>query len=65
MKVSPDSSLFTLNSTNEDWAGFQSLMQAGNMPQKDMILRIVASNSDPEAREMEIKKMGKSLHRDR
>ena len=60
MKVSPDSSLFTLNSTNEDWAGFQNLMQAGNMPQKDMILRIVASNSDPEAREMEIKKMGKA-----
>ena len=31
------------------------------MTQKDMILRIVASNSDPEARELEIKKMGKAF----
>ncbi|MBL0031294.1 MAG: hypothetical protein IPP27_03625 [Bacteroidetes bacterium] len=35
-------------------------MQNSDMPQKDMILRIVASNSDAEAREMEIKKMGKA-----
>jgi len=60
MKVSPDSSLFSTSATNEDWAGFQRLMSEGNMPQKDMILRIVASNSDPEARELEIKKMGKA-----
>lgn len=60
MKVSPDSSFFTKNQTNEDWGGFQQLMQQSNMSQKDMILRIVASNSDPEAREMEIKKMGKA-----
>jgi len=57
--VSADSSMFTRNVTNEDWGGFQRLMQESDMAQKDMILRIVASNSDPEAREMEIKKMGK------
>ena len=57
--VNADSSMFTRNVTNEDWAGFQALMQESNMEQKDMILRIVSSNSDPEAREMEIKKMGK------
>jgi hypothetical protein len=60
MTVSPDSSMFTRNVTNEDWGGFQTLMQESNMPQKDMVLRIVASNSDPDAREMEIKKMGKA-----
>ena len=60
MKVSADSSFFTSNTVNEDWAGFQSLMSASDMAQKDMILRIVASNSDAEAREMEIKKMGKA-----
>ena len=60
VKISADSSLFTLSTTNEDWAGFQTLMQASDMSQKDMILRIVASNSDVEAREMEIKKMGKA-----
>ncbi len=60
VKMSPDSSFFTQNTVNEDWAGFQTLMQASDMAQKDMILRIVASNSDVEAREMEIKKMGKA-----
>lgn len=60
VKISPDSSMFTKNVTNEDWAGFQQLMQESNMTQKDMILRIVASNTDAEAREMEIKKMGKA-----
>ena len=60
MSVSPDSSMFTRNVTNEDWGGFQTLMQESSMPQKDMILRVVSSNSDPEAREMEIIKMGKA-----
>lgn len=49
---------YTLNSTSEDWEGFKNEMQNSGMAQKDMILRIVSSNSDPEAREMEIKKMG-------
>jgi hypothetical protein len=49
-----------LSTNNEDWPGFQKLMGESDMAQKDMILRIVSSNSDPEAREMEIKKMGKA-----
>lgn len=60
MTVSPDSSLFSKSAANEDWSGFQRYMQESSMPQKDMILRIVASNTDAEAREMEIKKMGKA-----
>ena len=60
VKISADSSLFSRSTTNEDWAGFQRLMGESNMAQKDMILRIVASNSDADAREMEIKKMGKA-----
>jgi tetratricopeptide (TPR) repeat protein len=56
--VSADSSMFVRNTTNEDWGGFQQLMQESSLAQKDMVLRIVSSNSDPEAREMEIKKMG-------
>ena len=60
MKISPDSSFFATSNTNEDWGGFQQLMQSSDMAQKDMILRIVSSNSDAEAREMEIKKMGKA-----
>ena len=59
--INPDSSMFSRSTTNEDWGGFQQLMQESSLPQKDMILRIVASNSDPEARELEIKKMGKGF----
>lgn len=60
MTVKADSSIFSRTTTNEDWAGFQQLMQTSDMPQKDMILRIVASNADANAREVEIKKMGKA-----
>ena len=55
-----DSATVNLSTNNEDWPGFQKLMQESDMAQKDMILRIVASNSDVDAREMEIKKMGKA-----
>ena len=55
-----DSSFYSRSSTSEDWQGFQQLMQASDMSQKDMILRIVSSNTDVDAREMEIKKMGKA-----
>ncbi len=60
VSISPDSSMFARSATNEDWNGFQSLMSQSDMAQKDMILRIVASNTDVDAREMEIKKMGKA-----
>ncbi len=61
MQQGQDSSYYTRSSTSEDWQGFQQLMQSSSMPQKDMILRIVASNTDVDAREMEIKKMGKAF----
>ncbi len=56
-----DESFYSRSATSEDWQGFQQLMQASDMKQKDMILRIVASNTDPDARELEIKKMGKAF----
>ena len=55
-----DEAFYSRTATSEDWQGFQQLMQASDMKQKDMILRIVASNTDVDAREMEIKKMGKA-----
>ncbi len=54
-----DDAFYNLSSTSEDWQGFQQQMQSSDMAQKDMILRIVSSNTDADAREMEIKKMGK------
>lgn len=61
MQQGQDSSFYTRSSTSEDWQGFQQLMQSSNMSQKEMILRIVASNTDVDARELEIKKMGKAF----
>ena len=58
--VGLDSAFYTRSATSEDWQGFQQLMQSSDMSQKDMVLRIVASNTDPDAREIEIKKMGKA-----
>lgn len=60
MKNGADKAFYTINNTSEDWDGFRAQMEMSGMGQKDMILRIVASNSDPEAREMEIKKMGQA-----
>ncbi len=60
MKMKADSIAMNKSAVAEDWPGFQKLMQESDMGMKDVILRIVASNSDPEAREMEIKKMGKA-----
>lgn len=60
MKMKADSVAMNRSTNAEDWPGFQKLMQESDMSMKDVILRIVSSNSDPEAREMEIKKMGKA-----
>ncbi|MEO8087301.1 MAG: hypothetical protein ABI763_10800 [Bacteroidota bacterium] len=60
MKMKADSIAVNMSAVAEDWPGFQKLMEQSDMGMKDVILRIVASNSDPEAREMEIKKMGKA-----
>jgi Flp pilus assembly protein TadD/outer membrane protein OmpA-like peptidoglycan-associated protein len=55
-----DQAFYNLSSTSEDWQGFQQQLQSSDMGQKDVILRIVSSNTDADAREMEIKKMGKA-----
>ena len=41
--------------TAEDWEGFQQLVQASNIPDKDLILRVLSMYSDPDQREKEIK----------
>ena len=41
--------------TAEDWAGFQELVAASNIPDKDLILRVLSMYQDPEVREREIK----------
>ncbi|MBR3985481.1 MAG: tetratricopeptide repeat protein [Bacteroidaceae bacterium] len=41
--------------TAEDWEGFQELVAASNIPDKDLILRVLSMYKEPEVREREIK----------
>ena len=41
--------------TAEDWDGFQQLLQASNVQDKDIILRVLSMYQDPEEREKQIR----------
>ncbi len=41
--------------TAEDWDGFKKLMEASNIQDKNLVLRVLSMYSDPEQREREIK----------
>lgn len=43
--------------TAEDWDGFQKMMEASNIQDKDLILRVLSMYPDPEQREREIKNL--------
>ncbi|MFA6588994.1 MAG: hypothetical protein WCS66_01475 [Bacteroidales bacterium] len=43
--------------TAEDWDGFKKLLEASNVQDKALILRVLSMYSDPEQREAEIKKL--------
>ena len=45
------------NYTAQDWEGFQQLVQASNIQDKDVILRVLSMYKDPEEREQQIKNM--------
>ena len=45
------------NYTALDWEGFQQLVQASNIQDKDVILRVLSMYQDPEEREQQIKNM--------
>ena len=41
--------------TAEDWEGFKTLVSQSNLPDKELILRLLSMYSDPEEREQQIK----------
>lgn len=41
--------------TAQDWDGFQKLVQASSLPDKDLVLRVLSMYKDPQEREREIK----------
>jgi len=43
--------------TAEDWEGFQQLVNASSMQDKDLIIRVLSMYQDPEKREQEIKNL--------
>ncbi|HRG04064.1 MAG: tetratricopeptide repeat protein [Bacteroidia bacterium] len=47
--------------TAEDWDGFQKLMEASNIQDKDLILRVLSMYQDPEQREREIKNLASTF----
>lgn len=48
-----------LDSRNEDWDGFQTAVQASDIEDKELILRVLSMYSDPDVREKEIKNLSK------
>lgn len=52
-KVKDD--IFTYLTTAEDWDGFKKLMEASDIKDKELVLRVLSMYSDPVVREKEIK----------
>jgi len=46
-----------LNGKGEDWAGFKTLMEASDIKDKELIIRVLETESDLEKREQEIKNL--------
>jgi tetratricopeptide (TPR) repeat protein len=55
VKVDIGDDLLSLMATPEDWDGFKKLMEASDIKDKEMILRVLSMHSDPEVREQEIR----------
>jgi outer membrane protein OmpA-like peptidoglycan-associated protein len=49
----------SVQTTAEDWDGFQKLVQASDIQDKELILRVLSMYSDSEVREKEIKNLSK------
>ncbi len=47
----------TIEEKGEDWEGFQKIVKASNIEDKDLILRVLSMYSDPVIREREIRNM--------
>jgi len=59
-KIDTEDGFFGNNPKGEDWEGFQSLMRASNIEDKDLILRVLSMYNDKNRREEEIKNIAKT-----
>lgn len=53
----PVGTKFDINAMGEDWEGFKELVEKSNIPDKDLILQVLAMQKDPQVRDREIKNM--------
>jgi outer membrane protein OmpA-like peptidoglycan-associated protein len=58
-KKAPVTSPVNVSTIAEDWEGFQEMVAASTIQDKDLILRVLSMYSDPMVREREIKNMSK------
>lgn len=56
-KKAPIDAPVNVKSVGQDWEGFQELVAASQIEDKDLIIRVLSMYSDPEVRENEIKNM--------
>jgi len=56
-KLEVEESMLNTLSTPEDWEGFKAAMEASDIQDKEMILRVLSMHSDPVVREQEIKNL--------
>ena len=57
---SKDDAFYTLAGKGEDWAGFKQKMEASNIEDKQLIIRVLEMYSDPAKREAEIKNLSET-----
>ena len=59
-KVETPENFLTATYTPEDWEGFKKLVEESNIPDRDLIIRVLSMYSDPIVRENEIKNLSKA-----
>ena len=57
---SKDDAFYNLEGKGEDWAGFKQKMEASNIEDKQLIIRVLEMYSDPAKREAEIKNLSET-----
>ena len=59
-KIDVKGEMLSTLTTAEDWDGFKSMMEASNVQDKELVLRVLSMYSDPVVREKEIKNIAKA-----
>ncbi len=59
-KINVEDGFYGNNPKGEDWEGFQTMMRASDIEDKDLILRVLSMYSDKNRREEEIKNIAKT-----